>query len=111
MRTFIEHGEVIEIPAPTGGAKSGDVIVTGVTIGIATHDAVEGDPLRVKFGGVHQVATATSQAWATQGLAIYWDATNKVFTTTVGSNLKAGVAFATKLAADATGRVRLNTSF
>ncbi|MCR0981796.1 DUF2190 family protein [Roseomonas populi] len=110
MKTFIEHGEVWEIPAPTGGAKSGDLIVQGIAFGIAAHDAAEGDPLRVRPGGVHEKAAATGQAW-THGLAIYWDATAKNFTSTVGSNLKVGYAFTAKASAAAVGRVKLNTSF
>ena len=110
MRTFIEHGEVWEIPAPTGGAKSGDFIVQGAAFGIAAHDAAEGDPLRVRPGGVHQKTAATGQAW-THGAPIYWDAAAKVFTSTVGTNLKVGFAWAAKATADAVGLVKLNTSF
>jgi len=110
MKTFIEHGEVWEIPAPAGGAKSGDLIIQGIVFGIAAHDAAEGDALRVRPGGVHQKAAATGQAW-TYGAALYYDATAKVFTTTAGSNQKMGYAFAPKLAAEAVGLVKLNTSF
>ena len=110
MKTFIEHGEVWEIPAPTGGAKSGDLIIQGVAVGIAAHDAAEGDALRVRPGGVHTRAAATGQAW-TLGQAIYWDATNKVATSTATSNTKIGYAWAMKASADATGLVKLNTSF
>lgn len=48
---------------------------------------------------VSDAPKATGEAW-TVGTAIYWDNTNKKFTTTTTSNTKCGVALAPALAAD-----------
>jgi predicted RecA/RadA family phage recombinase len=58
---------------------------------------------------VHKLAKVGSQAW-TVGALVYWDNTNKRFTTTASGNLLAGCAAeaASSGAGVTTGVVRLN---
>lgn len=106
MRNFVQHGEVMEIPAPAGGARSGDFLVQGALFGVAAHDAAATDPVRVRRGGVYRQTAAPGQAW-TQGQPLYWDAAAKAFTSTASGNTLVGAAWADKASADATGLVAL----
>ena len=114
-RSFIQPGDVLPLIAPTGGVTAG----TGVMIGsqfviprdtVAQTVAFNGDAV-----GVHSHAKAASQAW-TAGLVVYWDDTNKVFssTATVGFFGQGGVFVAVEAVAggstDTIGKVRLTGS-
>jgi len=96
----------ITIVAPAT-LTSGTPVLVGGKLCIPQTDAASGADVAVELVGDFTIASATSQAW-TQFQAIYWDDTAKNCTTTVGSNTLVGTAAQPKLAAAATGRVRLN---
>ena len=106
MRNHIQPGHALDFTAPAGGVVSGQTVKKGALIHVPSTTAAEGVMYSGDLVGVFALAAATSQAW-TQGDVLYWDDTGKVWTKTTTSNTKGGVAAADKLAADATGAVRL----
>jgi predicted RecA/RadA family phage recombinase len=111
MKTFIQPGQTVTLPAPYDVA-SGACLKVGAIVGVAANDATAGVALEVMLTGVHDLAKAPSQAW-TVGAKIYWDDASKVTTTTATSNTLIGVAMAAVAggASDTIGRVRLNGAF
>lgn len=86
---------------------SGTPVLVGTTLCIPQTDAASGADVAVETVGDFTLASATSQAW-TQFALLYWDDTAKNCTTTSSGNTLIGKAAQPKLAASATGRVRLN---
>lgn len=106
MKNYLQHGDTLDLVAPSGGVVSGRAVKIGAIIAVAAITAAEGATFAGKTTGCFSHAAATSQAW-TQGALVYWDDTNKVFTTTSSGNTKAGVAIAAKDSAAAVGQVKL----
>jgi predicted RecA/RadA family phage recombinase len=109
MKNFVQNGHNLDFIAPAGGVVSGVAIVIGALIVVPATTAAEGMPFAGWIEGVYNLPAAvhaSTQAWTT-GQLLYWDDAAKVFTITVGSNKKAGVAAAPKASADATGAVKL----
>ena len=106
MKNFVQAGDSLTLTAPVGGVVSGAPLLMGVLLVVPAVTVAAGLPFAAKVNGVYDFPAATSQAW-TEGALLYWDETNKVFTTTESGNTKKGVAVAAKLAATATGRVKL----
>lgn len=102
----ISRGERLDVVLGATTA-SGDVVVAGDILGIATIAGVSGDTVAIDTKGVFECPKATGQAWAV-GNTLYWDATAKNFTTTSTSNKRAGIAAAVQLSADTTGYVKIN---
>lgn len=106
MKNFIENGDTMNVVAPAGGYTSGDPVVVGDTVGIAVKDAAEGETVALALTGVFQLPKKAAQA-ISQGVKVYWDATNKEVTTTATANTLMGRAHAAELAAATTINVRL----
>jgi len=106
MKNFISEGRRLDFVAPVGGVVSGMPIIIGVLIVIPSTTAAEGVAFAGEVEGAFDVAAATGQAWAT-GTLVYWDDTNKRFTTSASGNTKRGVAAAPKASAAAIGTVKL----
>lgn len=107
---YIQPGDTMEYTAPAGGVTKGVGVMIGAQLVIAIDTAAAGAAFRGKAVGVWSHAKAASQAW-TEGQAVYWDNTNKVFSNvaTVGF-FRAGTAAAAVAggAGDTTGLVRLS---
>lgn len=110
MKNYVKTGDLLTLTAPAGGVVSGLTYKIGVAIVIATTTVAATLPFVGKANGEFDIPAATGQAWA-EGALLYWDDTAKVYTTTVGSNQKAGYATAAKLSATATGRISLIPTF
>ena len=106
MKNFIQPGRVIPVIAPYD-VLSGAGAQVGTLFGIACHDALAGAPLELATEGVFEHPKTSAQAW-TQGAAIYWDDTNKVFTTAVSTNLRVGSAVEAAANPSGMGKVRLS---
>lgn len=108
MKNFVDAGETATLTAPYAVASGGGALV-GTLFGVAQGAAASGATVVLSLRGTFDLAKTASQAW-TVGAAIYWDDTNKVCTTTVGSNVLIGKALAAvgSGAGETTGRVRLN---
>lgn len=107
---LISTGETVTVTAPYDVSSGGGCLV-GSLFGIAVNDASSGDTdLVINTMGVYSHAKTSAQAW-TVGALIYWDNTNKVFTTTSTSNKLVGVAVEAAANPSSTGTVRLNGAF
>jgi predicted RecA/RadA family phage recombinase len=53
MRNYIQPGVSLTLPSP-GAVTSGDVVVENAVIGIAAHDAVDGEDLTIRIAGVFE---------------------------------------------------------
>ncbi len=107
--SYIQPGDVMTFAAPTGGVTKGTPVLIGSLLVIPQNTVAQTLSFDGYVTGVHSVTKADSQAW-TVGVNVYWDNSNKNFTTTATSNYYAGVA-AEAVASDAgltTGKVRLN---
>lgn len=106
MRNFIEVGDVITAPAPTGGVVSGDFVMINSLIGVAQATAAVGVAVALKVGGVFEFAKVSAQAWAI-GNPIYWDNSAKLMTTVSSGNTLVGMATEVAANPSSVGRVRL----
>ncbi|UWQ77612.1 DUF2190 family protein [Leisingera sp. S132] len=106
MKNQLQEGEVLTVTAPYD-VKSGEGCKVGAIFGIASIDALAGEPVQIKRRGVFDLIKTSAQAW-TQGAKIYWDDTNKRTTTAASGNTLVGAA--TLAAADPsdTGTVLLD---
>ena len=109
MKNYVSSGKVITVAAPAA-VVSGDFVLVGSMFGIAATDGASGAAVEIKIGGVYDYAKNSAEAW-TAGAKVYWDATNKVFTSTATGNTYAGVAALAAANPSSSGRVRLNMSF
>ena len=105
-RNFVQPGDTLTLTAPYDVASGGGVLV-GVIFGVATIAAQTGSPVEAARFGVWDLPKAAGQSWVAFTTKLYWDNTNKVVTSTVGTNLLIGVAGATQASADTVGRVIL----
>lgn len=48
MKTFIQHGDMLTVPAPAGGAVSGKLYKVGAILGVAATTVTEGQPVELK---------------------------------------------------------------
>lgn len=106
MKNFVQPGENLTVPAPYD-RLSGEALLLGTIVGIAQGDVASGDEVVIVRRGVFDHAKTSAQAW-TLGAKIYWDDTNKVFTTTASGNILCGAAVAVAANPSSTGRVLLD---
>lgn len=111
MKNFIQDGDTITANAPYD-RLSGQAALIGNLVGVAVNDTLSGAEGEWATEGVYDLTKIGSQAWATIGAVVYWDNTNKRFTTIVSGNTLAGSVMKTtgNGAGETTGRVRLNGS-
>ena len=109
MQNYISEGKDITLVAPTGGVVSGTVYQIGQLLVVAAETVAQTLDFVGRAVGVFTVTKAGSQAWAVGDL-VYWDDSNKYFTTTATGSMLAGVALiiVASGAGDTTGIVRLN---
>lgn len=106
MKNYISPGDVVTVPAPAA-VSSGDGVLVGGLFGVAATDAGSGDPVDIKTRGVFSLPKTSAQAW-TVGAAVYWDADDKVATTTSTNNTLIGKAVEVAANPSGAGVVRLN---
>lgn len=106
MNNFKHKGVTLDLIAPAGGVVSGKTVKINSIIAIPGTTKPEGQPFAGTVEGVFDVDAKTGQAWD-QGVTVYWDDAAKVYTTTADANTKAGYATAPKVAAAASGWVKL----
>ena len=111
MKNYESPGNFVTLTAPSGGVITGICYQIGQIVVVATVTVAQTLPFVAMVAGIVSAAKVGSQAW-TEGAIIYWDDTNKYFTTTATSNLRAGCAVEAvgSGAGETTGVVRLNGS-
>ena len=76
MKTYIQKGDIITVPAPAGGIASGEGMIIGNIFGIAAYAAALGDPLELATTGVYLLPKATAAVLTISALVV-WDNTAK----------------------------------
>jgi predicted RecA/RadA family phage recombinase len=104
MKTYIQPGHTLTLPAPAGGVLSGQGVLIGTLFGIAQYDAVEGAELEILTEGVVEIPK-TSALQIDVGDRLFWDATNKVVNKTATAQICVGIAVSA--AANPSGTVRM----
>lgn len=104
MKNFIQPGNVVSIPAPAA-VESGDIVVAGSLVGIASNTAALGANVDVALTGVYEVAKVAADV-VTVGAPIYVDA-NGLATVTATANDRLGAAVEAAGNGVATVKVRL----
>lgn len=108
-QNYVESGDVLDYTAGSGETiTSGDLIIKGDIIGVALGDAVEGEVVAVKCGGVFTLPKATGAI--TLGAKVYWVAADSNVSTTASGNTLIGAAWGAQASGDATVKVRLKTA-
>lgn len=108
-KTFVQDGCRLDLIAPSGGVTAGTPVLMGTIVVIPSSTVAQTLAFVGMIAGVHLVTKAASQAW-TVGAKVYWDDTNKNFTTTASENTAAGIAVEAvgSGAGETTGKVLLN---
>ena len=107
-QNFIQSGDVIIFQNAGAALASGAGVKIGLRIGVCLVDiAATTGSGAVAMEGVFKIVKATGQAW-TQGALVYWDDTNKNFTTTASGNTLAGYIWEPAASGDTVGYVKLN---
>lgn len=101
---------VLDYDVPTGvTVESGDIVVCGDLLGVATVKGTEGQEIAVALEGRWKdVKKKTGEAWA-QGAKLYFDAGTKEATTSSASGANKFLGYAAKkaLSGDVLGEVYL----
>ena len=108
MKTFIQRGDCLTVPAPAGGTLSGELYKVGSIIGVAATTEIATAPVVLKLDGVFGLAKTSAQAWAVGDL-LFMNTSTRVLTNVSATGLVL-VGVATEVAANpsATGACRLN---
>lgn len=107
MQNYVQPGAALTLTAPAGGVVSGGFYQIGQLIVCAADTADENAPFTGMTVGVFDAPKASGEAW-TVGACVYWDDTDKEFTTTAAGNMLAGCAVEAAVSAATSGRLRLN---
>lgn len=110
MKNFIQRGDIISVPAPTGGVTSGGGVLVGSIFGLACHSAAEAAPVEIEVTGVWSLPKTSALAIAV-GEKVYWDDTAKVVNKTSSGNTLVGVAVSAVANPSPSVNVRLNAQF
>lgn len=91
MQNHVQKGEILDLVLGAD-VSSGDVVVSGSLVGIATTDGLNGETIAVAMSGVYELTKASVAI--TSGAKLYYSATNSNVTTSATGNIFIG--FATK---------------
>jgi predicted RecA/RadA family phage recombinase len=108
MTNYIQPGNNITVPAPVGGVTSGQLVVIGSLIGVASTTQAAGVNVEIATTGVFDLPAKPTDDVALGDL-LYWDAANSYLTKTAGTGSKplVGVAVSAKAAAVTIVRCKL----
>lgn len=106
MKNYVEPGNALTVPAPSGGVVSGKPVVIGSLRGFAAATAAEGEDVAIFRRGVFDVDKESGTAWAV-GDKVYLKADGSGFNKTATSNVLFGFAAAAAVAGDTVGRICL----
>jgi predicted RecA/RadA family phage recombinase len=103
-RNWIQHGDVITAPAPSGGLVTGQAVLIGSLFGVSAFAVPEGSEAELNVVGVWTLPNAGGAL--AFGAKAYWDGV--AITGTASGNKLVGVVVRESGAGDATVRVRLD---
>lgn len=106
MKNFVRRGEKLAYVNTTGAKiPSGTLVIVGSLAGVAVTDIADTETGALVLNGVFQIPKAAGAV--SQGAKLYWDATNKVATTTASGNTLFAVAGDAASTGDATVNAQL----
>ena len=91
MKNFIQHGHYLTVPAPAGGATTGEGLLSGNLFGVVTYSAGPGESLELAISGVYMLPKSTA-AVLTVGARVAWDNTAKEVNTPGAGRFPIGIA-------------------
>jgi len=110
LAKYIQRGHSIDY-TPDTDVAAGDVVIIGDLAGIAKLDIKAGTLGSLALVGVFDIPKATGEGTAIAvGAIVFWDATNKIVTTTAGDNKYLGKTVIPSGDDDANARVIINVS-
>lgn len=104
---YVQEGEVLSLTAPYTRTTGQAALVGTGLFGVALTDVTSGAAASFSMCGVWTLAKVEAQEWATIGLAIYWDDSAKLLTTTSGGNTLVGYNLAVAANPSTTGKIRI----
>jgi predicted RecA/RadA family phage recombinase len=108
MINYLRKGDTVDVTLTFAVVGHQPYLFGAGLFGYPMVDGAIGDVVSVKRGGVYGNAPKDpAAAWNAYDL-IYWDNTNKVFTTTATNNVRVGIADAAAAQADTIGAVNLD---
>jgi predicted RecA/RadA family phage recombinase len=106
MKNYIQPGDVLELPVPTGGCVSGSPYLIGSMFVVAVVSAPEGDMAAFRRVGVYSLPKTTGEAWAV-GNPLYFDPATSKLTKTAGALKAVAQAVAVHQNAETVGKAVL----
>jgi predicted RecA/RadA family phage recombinase len=79
MKNLAQDGNVLTLPAPSGGVDSGDFVLIGDLLCVAITDGAQTVPTAFNVAGVHKAAPADNATAFLVGDILYWNATDGKF--------------------------------
>lgn len=106
-KNFQKPGRVHSVLVAPYAAVAGAGMQVGSIFGIANADIANGGTGELELEGVFYTAQATNaEAW-TEGVALYWNDSGKLFTTTASTYRRVGFASQAKANPSTVGYVRI----
>ncbi len=106
-KNYIQKGEVLQY-TPSGAVVAGALVIIGTLAAVALSDIAASTTGTVQITGVFRLAKATGAI--SQGVKVYWDATNSNVTTTASGNTLIGVAAKAETSGATTVDVLINVA-
>lgn len=108
MKTYIQAGDCLTVPAPVGGTISGELYKVGAIVGVAATTEIAGAPVVLKTTGVFDLTKISAQAWGVGDL-LFMNTTSRALTNVSATGLVlVGLAVEVEANPSATGACRLN---
>lgn len=104
MTNYVQPGNVIPVTL-AANINSGDAMVIGSVVGVATCSGVTGQTVNFSLEGVYELPKASGAV--TIGDVLYWDAVANNLTTTSAGNTEAGICFEAAASAASTVKIKL----
>lgn len=93
MKNFVQEGDVLSYVVPSATTiVPGEGVRVGLLFGVAQNGGTTGQVVTLAREGVYALPKASGAL--NQGVAVYWDVTNKRVTTTASGNLPIGIVWA-----------------
>jgi predicted RecA/RadA family phage recombinase len=94
---YVNEGDVLVLPAPRN-VNAGDGVWVGKIFGMSRAAVSAGQPMPLIVEGAFRFPRPAAEAWATAGVAVYFDETNQVATVAVKGVGPIGVIVETGIA-------------